>query len=262
MVIPRSTVRAPQVSFPLFCSFSDLQYFHPSSYLTGPVSSLSSLFQSIFPLPIIKKTNQNPQRPSPYPARLWVKLMKVLAFSNSRYKGCYLLFFYDHAWVVCSYFRDEKLSFCIVFLDHCFLSYNTSFILILGVLHHVQIKLFIKTDTWLYTYRCIGDRLTAWLACSSRLRGLEEEGRQGSDEGEQLLSPGENLWESPDQSSCRTAGPRQGGLDVQIWWKSVDQKGDGTKCVWTVFPSGTCHWLRTLIPDWVLTSLKVYVPWK
>lgn len=126
-----------------------------------------------------------------------------------------------------------------------------------GVLHRIQIKLFMKTDTRLYMYRCIGDGLIAWVACFSRLRGLEEEGGQDSDEGEQLLSPGENLWESSDQSSCRTAGPRQGGLDVQIWWKSIDQKGDSMKCVWTVLPSGTCHWMRMLIPNWVLTTLKV-----
>lgn len=38
----------------------------------------SPLFQSILLLLIIKKTNQNLQRPSPYPTHLWVKPVKVL----------------------------------------------------------------------------------------------------------------------------------------------------------------------------------------
>lgn len=62
-------------------------------------------------------------------------------------------------------------------------------------------------------------RLTDWLACFSRLWGVEEAGRQDSDEGKQLLSPGENIWESSDQSSSCTACPRPRGLDIQIWWK-------------------------------------------
>lgn len=68
----------------------------------------------------------------------------------------------------------------------------------------------------------IGDSQTNQLACSSRLRRLEEEERWDSDEGE-LLGSGENLWESPDQSSHSTTSPRQGRLDVQVRGKSVVQ---------------------------------------
>lgn len=76
-------------------------------------------------------------------------------------------------------------------------------------------------DRLVYTAH-IEDSQNNQLACSSRLRRLEEEERWDSDEGE-LLCSGENLWESPDQSSHSPTSPRQGRLDVQVWGKSVVQ---------------------------------------
>lgn len=104
------------------------------------------------------------------------------------------------------------------------------------------------------------------LACSSRLRGLEEEERRHSGEGEQLLGSGENLRESPRQSSSRPACPRTGGLDIQVWWKSV-VRGRRHNKSWLF--GHCCHSYTTLaveiILSWVLTPggkmIILYVSW-
>lgn len=152
----------------------------------------SPLFQSILLLLIIKKTNQNLQRPSPYPTHLWVKPVKVLTLLIVAIRVIYFSFF------CCCTQSHISLLLCLVWM---WLALNQE-----SVNKHWRSALHVM-------------RLTDWLACFSRLWGVEEAGRQDSDEGKQLLSPGENIWESSDQSSSCTACPRPRGLDIQIWWK-------------------------------------------
>lgn len=56
-----------------------------------------------------------------------------------------------------------------------------------------------------------------------RLRGLEKADEQDPREGEQLFSVGENLREPPEQSARCAAGPRQGGLDIQVQRKPMNE---------------------------------------